>query len=289
MSRLVKFFITCGAVFVVGFAMCIAGAATGGVDGFKAVAEDHDWVSAGSGSRATVELNDQEFDSIESTGVMDVVIVSKDNYDKVIGEYDLTAIVEKDRCNAIAIFGSETKAPELTVYGNTLKIQGAAENEFDGINLDFTSENAYPTVIVFCPDKQMEQIKINSAFSDVWIKGVSFKNADIELNYGDVDAEGIVSQGIDIRNDCGDVELAGDLKGQTKVKIESGDIDIDTKAETKDYSMAIKALSGDVTIGDKEIEEFAEEGYSYKQDGGEDSLDLEAAAGDIKVRQLEQL
>ncbi len=135
----------------------------------------------------------------------------------------------------------------------------------------------------------MEQIKINSAFSDVWIKGVSFKNADIELNYGDVDAEGIVSQGIDIRSDCGDVELAGDLKGQTKVKVESGDIDIDTKAEIQDYSMTVKALSGDVTIGDKEIEEFAEEGYSYKQDSGEDSLDLEAAAGDKTVRHLEQL
>ena len=290
MRKLRVFFITCAAVFVVGVAMSIGGAAAGGVQGFEKVAEDRDWVTTGPGAQATVELQDLDFDAIEATGVMDVVIVGESSYSEVVRDYNLEGAAEPKAGTAVCVFGSNVEPPDVKLDGKTLKLTGGAEQEFQGINLNFSSASVYPAVIVFCPDKEIDSIKVSSAFSDVTLKDISVKQADIQLNYGDVETENIVSQGIMIDNEFGDAALSGDLKGTTEIQLEEGDIELDTKTDPKAYSMKIKTEAGDITIGDKESGESKadEEGYSYTQTGGEDTLLLETINGDVKVRQISQ-
>ena len=281
MKKLKVFFIICAAVFVAGLGMSIAGAAAGGVDGFEAVAEDHDWVSAGPGAMATVSVDDLDFDSIESTGVTDVVIAGEDYYDEIVSDYKLETVLDPQPGTAIAVFGSNIEAPDMAMEGKTLVINGGQGEEFEGINLDFSSENAYPTVIVFCPDKELEKISISSAFSDVELKDIAFKEAEIGLNYGDVEGKHIKSQGIKIESDSGDVELSGELQGETEVTTGAGDIEIETADALKAYAMDIETSVGDIKIGDKE------KGVSYKQDGGKHSLVLRADTGDIEVSRID--
>lgn len=285
MRKLKAFFIVCAAVFVVGMIMSIAGFGSGGVQGFEAVAEDHDWVSAGPGARVTTEMNDLDFDSIEAVGPTEVVIVGEREYAEIVGEYGLETAAKPKAGTAVAIFGKNNHAPVMEMDGKTLRISRDQDSEVNGIYLNFSSEDAYPTVIVFCPDKQLEQIKVNSSYSDVELRSISFKRAEIMLNFGDIEAENIVSRGITIESDDGDVELSGDLKGQTNVKAERGDIDIDTKTALKEYTMKLAASVGEITIGDGEgkFMDTDEEGYSYIQDGGEDTLILKADTGDIEL------
>ncbi|MDO4869906.1 MAG: DUF4097 family beta strand repeat-containing protein [Bacillota bacterium] len=288
MNKLAKFFIACGAVFVIGLVMFAAGFAKGGVDGLEKVAADHDWVSAGPGALATVELHDQEFESIESTGVMDVVIVGPDSYEKIVSDYHIEMAVEPKPGTVVAVHGSNIQPPNMKVEGKTLKLNGGEENEFEGINLDFSSDSVYPAVIVFCPDQELDQIKISSVFSDVELRDISFKQADIRLNAGDVETANIVSQGLTIEGDSGDAEISGELKGQTEIKLEAGDIEVETKDALKNYTMKIKSSAGDIKIGEKEIAEETAEGYSYTSDGGKYTLLLETEMGDIEVNRIEQ-
>ena len=288
MKKLMTFFISCAAVFLKGLVMFIVGVNTGGVDGLHAVAEDHDWVNDGPGALSTVEVDDLDFDTIEATGVADVVIVGENSYDKIISDYHLETVVEPKPGSVVMVSGSNMEAPASELDGKTLKLFGGNQQDFNGINLDFSSESVYPTMIVFCPDKKLDQIKISSAFSDVELRDISFDNAKIELNFGDVEAENIVSQGIKINSDNGDVDLSGELKGTTDIKVEAGDIEIDTKDALKVYTMKIKTLAGDINIGEKEIEgyETDEEGYSYTKDGSKYTLLLETLSGDVDVNQI---
>ena len=305
MSKLMKFFITCAAVFVVGLVMLIAGIGTGGVEGLDKVAEDHDWVSGSPGDRASIEVNDLDFESIEATGYMDVILVGPGYYDDVVKDYELETITEAEAGTALAIFGSNLEGPTMEMDDKTLKLSSNTESA-DGVNLNFSSENSYPTVFVFCSDKEIKRFTLSSSSSDVSLLGVSVENADIQLNYGDVEANNIVSKSMkikidsgdielsgelkgttDVSTDSGDIELSGDLKGTTKASTDSGDIDIDTKMEVKEYSMKVSAAAGDVTIEENEIEYNDEkEGYRYTQEGGEDTLILKTEAGDVKVRTL---
>ena len=287
MSKLAKFFITCAAVFVVGLVMLIAGIATGGVEGLEKVSEDHHWVSTGTGARATVDISGQKFDSIETIGYVDVVVVGPKYYDTIVGEYDVEDIAEPKAGYVLAIFGNNLEAPEMAVKNNTLQIT-APEFEFDGINLDFSSEAYYPTVLVFCPDKELAQVKVNSSACDVFLYGVTCKDVDVRINSGDIHADDIVTKGMIIESDAGDIEMMGDFKGTTKIQTSSGDVQLDTKAALKEYSMKVTAASGDIVIDDEEIEgNNDEEGYRYTQDGGKDTLLIKVDSGDIKIRQYE--
>ena len=285
MKRLKVFFITCAAVALVGLVMLVAGASTGGVEGFDAVAADHDWISGSPGARASVEQNDLEFENIEAIGYMDVVIVGERYYNDMADEYELGTITEPNAGTVIALFGSNLEEPDFKVEGKTLKIN-APEIEQDKITLNFSSEDVYPTVIVFCPDKELKSIKLNSSISDVEMKGISFKYADIANNTGDVDAENITSQGIKIISDTGDVELSGDLRGTTDVSIETGDVEIDTALPLDKYTMNLKTDTGEIGIGEGEIEDDDFEGYEYTQDGGEDELIIRTNTGDIEIEQM---
>ena len=290
MKKLMTFFISCAAVFLIGLIMFIVGVNTGGVDGLHAVAEDHDWVNEGPGALATVEVGDLDFDSIEATGVADVVIVGENSYDQVIRDYHLETAVDPKPGSVVMVHGSNMEAPASELDGKTLKLFGGSQQDFNGINLDFSSDPVYPTMIVFCPDKQLDQIKISSQFSDVTLQDISFKQADIALNFGDIETKNIESKGMTIVSDEGDVELSGELRGKTSIALEMGDIEIDTKDTLKKYTIKAQSDVGDIIIGKKEIvdDAHAEEGYLYTQNGGDDTLILETKTGDIEVHQIEQ-
>lgn len=274
MRKGLKVLIACAGVFVLGLVMTVAGYATGGVNGLQKVAEDHDWISTDPAELSITE-QEYEFDSIESTGPVDLEIVGARYYKKVLADYDLEDIDAKSG-KVIVICDKEKDEPAVKVKDGKLIVEAVPRDDKPAINLN--SNYWGPTVIVLCSDKELESIKISSSACDVDLSGVAFKKADIGTNAGDIEAEGITSKGLKIMCDAGDVEVQGDLKGLTEITCEAGDIEVDTADGLATYRMDLHADAGDIEVGEIEIE-----GVNYTQKGGKDFLKLKTQAGSIEV------
>ncbi len=274
MRKGLKVLIACAGVLVLGIVMTAAGYASGGMDGLQKVAEDHDWISVDPAELTTTE-QEYEFDSIESTGPVDLEIAGARYYKKVLADYDLEDIDAKAG-KVIVICDKDKDEPSVKVKEGKLIVEAVPRDDKPSISLN--SEYWGPTVIVLCSDKELESIKISSSACDVDLSGVAFKKADIGTNAGDIDAEGITSKGLKIMCDAGDVEVQGDLKGLTEITCEAGDIEVDTADGLVMYRMDLHADAGDIEVGEIEIE-----GVNYTQKGGKDFLKLKTQAGSIEV------
>ncbi len=290
MNRIAKFFIVCAAAFVLGLILVVIGITTGGKDGFHKVAEDHGWVKDGSTKICTVETKG-EFDSVEATGPIDVVLVGGDYFNEAVKEYNLIEEENLGPGTVVIRYGNAYDAPEVTLDSGTLEITGIQDDNEPFVGIDFSDgESAWPVAIVFCDDKELKAVKVSSEYADVEMMGIAFADADIELNDGDVDLANIRSKGLKISSDYGDVEVAGDLRGETEVTLESGDIEIDTLAKLKEYTIKAGSDDGDIKVGKKELEfpfdeggDYQEEGYQYIQEGGKDTLIVKTTYGDIEI------
>ncbi len=197
----------------------------------------------GSTKICTVETKG-EFDSVEATGPIDVVLVGGDYFNEAVKEYNLIEEENLGPGTVVVRYGNAYDAPEVTLDSGTLEITGIQDDNEPFVGIDFSDgESAWPVAIVFCDDKELKAVKVSSEYADVEMMGIAFADADIELNDGDVDLANIRSKGLKISSDYGDVEVAGDLRGETEVTLESGDIEIDTLAKLKEYT--IKAGSDD--------------------------------------------
>ena len=290
MNRIAKFFVICAAAFVLGLILFVIGITADGIDGYHKVAKDHNWVKDGSTKICTVETKG-EFDSVEATGPIDVVLVGGDYFNEAVKEYNLIEEENLGPGTVVLRYGNAYDAPEVTLDSGTLEITGIQDDNEPFVGIDLSGgDSAWPVAIVFCDDKELKAVKVSSEYADVEMMGIAFADADIELNDGDVDLANIRSKGLKISSDYGDVEVAGDLRGETEVTLESGDIEIDTLAKLKEYTIKAGSDNGDIKVGKKELEfpfdgtgDEQEEGYQYIQEGGKDTLVVKTTYGDIEI------
>ena len=265
MSKSIKFLIACGVIFVLGAAICVAGYAAGGADQLK------------SGSVNAVEtstgFDDYEFDSIEITGYVDVEIAGSRYYSDALEDVDFSG--DDAKAGRVVVISDRNKeAPEVSVAGSTLKINGGSDDS--GISLP--PESLFvPTVIVFCDDKELKSITASSAYYDIEVKGVSFADADIQTNYGDVEIKDVVSGGITIDSDAGNTEVSGVLNGVTDIRSAAGDIEVKVFSGLADYTMELSTEAGEIEVGENDC------GNRYSQKGGDKTLKLSTEAGSIEV------
>lgn len=290
LNKIAKFFIITAAAFVFGLFLFVIGLTTGGVDGFHKVAKDHSWVNDGTTEVHTIETSN-EFNAVEATGMCDIVLVGEDYQDKAIRDYHLNEVENLGPGTVVLRYGDNFNEPEVTLDNGTLEISSVQKLDEPFVGIDFSdADDVWPIAIIFCNDKELKSVKVSSEYSDVEMMGVAFADADIELNSGDIDLANIKSKGLKISNDYGDVEVSGDLRGETEVTLESGDIEIDTEANTKEYTIKAGSDAGDIKVGKKELEfpfdgagDDQEEGYQYIQEGGKDTLLVKTTYGDIEI------
>ena len=272
MTITAKILTICAIVFALGLVMTIGGCAAGGAKGFKEVANGTD--------PADIEImqGDCDFSSIEAKGYADYVIVGPKYYDYALDDEDLLGKdVEAKAGRVVVIYDKTKETPKVTDEGGHLSYETKQASSY-GVSF---SEPYSATVIVFCGDDELDSIKIESDACDAEVRGVSFKTASIDADAGDIDMFDVKSGGIKIVGDAGDVELSGVLKGTTDIDCDAGDIDIETYDALSAYSMDISVDSGDLKVGDEEID-----GGSYKKDGGSDLLKIYCDSGDIEVSRL---
>ena len=272
MSKTAKFFVICAVVFTLGLVLTIGGCAAGGAAGIRE-AVDGRLQDNGSAETGMIE-GDYEFSSIEASGDADFVFVGSKYYSGILDDKDITGSEAKTG-KVITVYEKGHAAPEIKTEDGKLIINADVDNEVH------FSELFEPTVIVFCDDKELESVSVKSSACDLEMKGVSFRNANIEMNAGDVELTDIISGGLRVVTDAGDTNIAGVLRGITDVDSDAGSIEINVFTGIRGYTMELHADAGDIKVGADEID-----GNDFKQEGGADVIKVKTDAGDIEIGEL---
>lgn len=295
MSKLAKFFIICAAVCVLGIVMTFAGYAAGGVDDLQKVADKHEWLNVGPNSTETDILEVGEFQSIESEGSLDIVVIAPgEELDEEAVPNFIEDMYYGGTAGTVAVrWGKGNGAPEVKNEDGVLKIKGDSE-DIDTVEVNLTGEDPSPDVVVFCSDKELESININGKYGDAAIVLVKSKNikvtadsGDIEIEdveggeitaetkTGDIHADNIVSSKMTLKAGTGDVDLskcAGEISAETT----TGDIEFAAALPQSQFEMDLSVSTGEISVNEDAIEQ--KEFYSK---GEPNKLTLRTDTGDI--------
>ena len=152
MSKMAKFFITCGAVCVLGIILTVAGFAAGGVDNLEKVESSHSWFNVGAGDAESDVIEVGDYDSIKADGAMDVAVIGPDFVYGLDAEFAgnwLTEDYQEEFAgNVIVNWNDPAEAPEIKVEKGVLMIHSNAKTPEVEVNL--SGEDSAPDVIVFC-------------------------------------------------------------------------------------------------------------------------------------------
>ena len=302
MSKLAKFFIICAAVCVLGIVMTFAGYAAGGVDDLQKVADKHEWLNVGPNSTETDILDVGEFQSIESEGSLDIVVIApgEELDEEAVPNFIEDMYYGGDAGTVAVKWGKGNGAPEVTNEDGVLKIKGNAE-DIDTAQVNLTGEDPSPDVVVFCSDKELESIHINGKYGDAAIVLVKSKNikvaadsGDIEIedvecgeiaaetNTGDIHADNIVSSKMTLKAGTGDIDI-NECVGEISAETTTGDIEFATALPQSQFEMDLSVSTGEISVNEDAIEQ--KEFYSK---GEPNKLTLRTDTGDIDADFAEQ-
>ena len=164
---------------------------------------------------------------------------------------------EKNEIN-VKVYDREENEAEVSVENDTLKIVNKQESKFVGF---FFSFNNNPKIVISIPKDKTYNLIVNGTSSDITSAlnlgnvNISTKSGDIELKdakdvmiksvSGDIELGSI--KNLDLKTTSGDINI-DKVDGKLSINTTSGDISVRGLNLTSNSS--IKAISGDVTIGD---------------------------------------
>ncbi|MDO4834518.1 MAG: DUF4097 family beta strand repeat-containing protein [Bacillota bacterium] len=287
MNRIKKCFIICAAVFCIGTGMCLGGVFAGGISDIDKVAKNHDWLVGSPGKIQVAGGGEIDFDSVEATGNLDLVLLGSEYMKSPGDEYlpsELSEVISAEQPGEGTVLiacGKNVEVPKNYVDNGTLKIEGNPGD--DGVlTINFSSDDVTPTVVVFCGDKSLKKIDASNNFCDFVIQGVSFEKAELWGSDNDIVMDGVRSGSLKIDGNCTDADLRGDFFGTTDIEIDDGDVEIETSVSREEYAMDIYAEDGDIEIADGEIE-VDEKPWKYSCEGGPNKLNIRIARGDVEL------
>jgi len=322
-SKAAKFFIVCGIIFAVGLTSTILGAAFGGIEGFKKVAEERNWISGDPGDMVMNYAGQEDFHSVNVEGDLDVCFVAekyfkdkdwqdkhdlKDAFgDSMAADSESLPITESGKItpeagSVLVVRGEKVEQPDINVSKGVLNIK-ASETTENGIHMNISSTPTTPVVYIFCKDDELKSITsdtlagdielwgvtfaeadFNSASGDLIMKGITGKDLAADLTSGDVEIEGDVTDATSVKAMSGDIELSGNFTGETKIDCTSGDIDFSTKLGSDKYDIKVDALSGVLNIKEgDQYEEIDDVPVHFKRKGSPNKLTIEATSGDVTL------
>ena len=296
MSKLVKFFIVCAAVCVLGIIMTFAGYAAGGADNMGKVAEKHDWLNIGPNATETDLLPVGEFSSNEAEGSLDIAVIApgRDLDDEEVPDF-IEDIYTEGVVGSVAVkWGNHTGMPEVTNDNGVLKIKGSTET-IDGGVVNLSGDDPSPDVVVFCSADELDSISINGMYGDIAIEGIKSTSITVTADSGDIELDDVVSSEVTAETQTGDIDAnditgskltlkanAGDIdieqcEGEVSAETTYGDIEFATNLPQSQYEISVSTNAGTISIGEVEIESENE----FSLAGGPNKLMLRTDTGDI--------
>ncbi len=277
-----KFLSVCAIVAGAGIVLSVVGYFTGGIDGVGEMSQKYSWIKGPAGDREYTYLPEGEtFTSV-----------------KVNGDIDVNISEGSSETKAAIGHGENIGMPRMYVEDGVLIVN--AETDSPSVGLDFSGENAFPVLEIYCRENaKLQNIDIDISYGDVGIENVScgsmniatsYGNVDIyntELesgkiltDYGDVSGESIVSGGLDITAELGDCSLQGVLRGKTGIRVDSGDVDVESSLSEVEYKVSVDAEAGDLTIGNNEFDNFSNH---YSRGEGPNAIEIVSELGDVEI------
>lgn len=287
MNKLIKFFIICAITFVVGLGLCLGGVFSGGVGGINKVAEHEEWLEGSPGEMQVEDAGRMDFNSIEVTGQVEPVFIGtkymNDNADNVFPKVVAKAIGNNmpEEGTVMICYGENVNMPEYKTENGVLKINGGPLDN-GVVELKLSTQDRIPKVVVFCGDKKLDKISVSGEVCDTTLLGVSFRDADIQVNSADICMECADSHGLKIEGSNNDISLHGDFYGKTEISSEAGDVKVETSVNKADYDIAVMAEGGDIELDNGEIE-IDEAPWKYEASGGPNSMKINCLNGDVEV------
>lgn len=287
MNKLIKFFIICGITLCVGMGLCFGGIWTNGVEGINAVADKYNWLNGSPGDLKTEYEENLEFDSVKASGEMDICLIGSD-FTAMPASWELPGKVTEaimqhapEEGMIFLCYGENINSPEYKVTNGVLEINSDPLNE-GVVSMNFTLDDGIPKVIVFCGDRNLEKIEIETAGCDTAVLGIKCGQANLKTEGGDIYTECIRSGGLNVEVVGGDCSLHGDIEGLTKVLATDSDIVIETSLDENSYSRDVNVNDGSLVIND--IEEYDEDYFtSYVREGGPNRLEIKCFDGDVEI------
>ncbi len=286
MNKLMKFFIICGITLFVGMGLCFGGIMTNGVSGINKVAEKYDWLEGTPGELQTSYGEDLEFDSIRVTGEMDICLIGAD-YSAMPASWTLPRQVSEaikehapEEGMVFLCYGENINPPQYKVTNGVLEINS---NIYDGgvVSMNLSYDDGIPKVVVFCGNRDLDEIDVNLTACDVAVLGVSCGQVNLKTTDGDIYTQSIRSRGLNVETGYGDCRIHGDLEGLTKIKSADGDINVETSRDESSYAKNIHVTDGILAINDMEMDDdsFA----SYVREGGPNKMEIDSMLGDVSI------
>ena len=298
MSKLAKFFITCGAVCVLGIILTVAGFATGGVDNLEKVESSHSWFNVGPVDAETDVIEVGDYDSIKADGTLDVAVIGPNFVYGLDADFAGNWLTEEYReefaGNVIVNWKKGTQMPEVKVEKGVLMIHSNAEAPEVEVNL--SGDDSASDVIVFCSKEQLKNVDLGLDYGDIAVGGIGCDTMKVSVGAGDVELNGIKCGSMEVSSKTGDVEASDITGGKQVYNVKTGDIQLsnctgDITAETvtgdikfdavedmSKYEVSLHAGTGDVEVNDsdKEVQDFSAA-------GGPNKLACKTGTGDIEA------
>lgn len=287
MNKLAKFFIICAIVLFVGIGMCLGGIWAGGVNGVNKVADKYDWIDGPPGKFEVAHADALEFDSIETSGEMDVCLIGTeytgmpDSWKiprRIIGT--ITAYAPEEG-SVFLCYGENVTAPEYAVENGVLTIDSNYGRD-GAISVNLTANDGVPKAIVFCGDRELKDITVDGNFCDVVMLGITYENANIGTSDSLVYMECVKSGNLTIDAECTEVELHGEFLGTTEVATTDADVTINTIVNKDQYGLELEAVDGDIEVdnGTVDIEDYP---WTYSKKGGPNNILIKNNCGEIEI------
>ena len=298
MSKMAKFFITCGAVCVLGIILTVAGFAAGGVENLEKVESSHSWFNVGSTDAETDVIEVGDYDSIKADGTMDVAVIGSNFVYGLDAEFAGNWLMDEYReefaGNVIVNWKKGTEMPEVKVEKGVLMIH--SKTEAPEVEVNLSGDDFAPDVIVFCSKEQLKNVDLGLDYGDIAVGGIDCDAMKVSEGAGDVELNGIKCGNMEVSIKTGDIEASdvtngkqtynvrtGDIQlsnceGDITAETTTGDIEFDAVEDMSKYEVSLHAGTGDVQANDSD-----EEAKDFSAAGGPNKLACKTGTGDIEV------
>lgn len=155
------------------------------------------------------------------------------------------------------------------------------KNTIFSINLN----NTNPAITVYLPEKEYNELTIESSSGDVCIyeDKFSFKNSNITSSSGEINVFGCVTNSLKIGSSSGDIEVGYYSPKSVNVSTNSGRVYLQKLTKTEDIS--INTTSGDIGIALTTCDRLTAKSNSGAQEFSDviitDKAKIESTSGDI--------
>lgn len=196
---------------------------------------------------------------------------------------DITFIPSSDQKTSINCYEYQKSKHDVKVVDGTLEIKvNDTRKWYDYISIGFAS----PKISISIPEKQYQNLTINSSTSDITLpENFEFKTIDILNDTGDVYSKASAVESIKIATSTGEVKIENVVTGSLDLSTTTGMIDVSDVSCSGDVKVCVS--TGNVVLTNLTAKNFNSVGNTGKINLSNvvmsEKLSIERSTGDVKL------